>query len=367
MLLNNSYQILYPDEKGILKFYTGQSILLICPGINNSFDDSLNSQSIIEAICFQSKIFIANGKTYPFNSFTCQQTSKSTVQKTGTCLNNFSQIEIGYEVPETFIPIFEICRDNQTHETYYARSEMSKSIGGHQNSPRPYWMTHNLFPGHNINSLYKKKNQLRILGIILDSEELANKYIEKHQLQRGHLAAKADFVYSSEQNSTFSFSNVAPQWSSFNSGNWQYIEEFVRKFVTRNNLKVTIYTGVHGQMTLRDEKNEEQAVFLDIDENNNGYIRAPKFYWKIIYDSARKLALSFIGVNDPFREEITKDMFLCPDISDSPSVTWLTKSWKTRKNITQGVSYICLYEELKKAVPTAPDLKVNGILGSYHK
>ena len=351
----------------MLKFYKRQSILLICPGQKNSFEDFLNLQQIVEATCLQSKIFSVNEKPYSFNSFTCKNTLKSTVQKTGSCLQNFSQIEIGYDVPEKFIPVLEICRDNATHETYYVKSEMSKSISGHQSSPRPSWKTHNLFPGRNINELYTKKNQLRILGIILNSQELAEEYIEKYQLQRGHLAAKADFIYSSEQNSTFSFINVAPQWSSFNNGNWKYIETAIRKFVPDNNLKVIIYTGVHGQMTLRDKNDEERPVFLDIDENNNGYIRAPKFYWKIIYDSVRKLALSFIGVNDPFREKISKDMFLCPDISDSPSVTWLTKSWKNRKNISLGYSYVCLYEELKKVVPTIPDLKVKGILRSYQK
>ncbi|XP_043475949.1 uncharacterized protein LOC122507354 [Leptopilina heterotoma] len=140
---------------------------------------------------------------------------------------------------------------------------MRKSIGWYQtNSPRPSWLSHNLFPGHNINSLYTRKNQMEILTIILKSKKLAHNYLNKYHLQRGHLAAKSDFVYSIEQNSTFTLANAAPQWSSFNSGNWKYIETAIQKFVISNNLSVYIYTGVHGQMTLCDKNRNKQPIYL---------------------------------------------------------------------------------------------------------
>ena len=367
LILNDSHEFLYPGEKGILKFSAGQKILLVCPGKKNTFDVPWKSQQTIEATCLKSKSFSVDGKPYPFNSFTCKKSSKSIVQKTGTCLGEFSQIELGFDIPGAFIPVIEICRNNETDESYYAKSQMSKSIEGNQNnSPRPGWVTQNLFSSH-VNNFYTKKSQLQVLAKILNSEELAERYLAKNSLARGHLAPKADFVYGSEQNTTFCYANAAPQWSSFNGGNWKHIETAVRNFVADNDLKVTIYTGVYGQMTLRDEKDEEQLVFLDIDKNNKGYIRVPRFYWKIIYDPVRYLAFAIVGVNDPFSEEITKDMFLCPDISDSPNAAWLTKSWKERKTISQGVSYACLYEELRKAVPSVPDLKVKGILRSYRK
>ncbi|XP_033215923.1 uncharacterized protein LOC117172193 [Belonocnema kinseyi] len=366
LILNGTNHIIYPDEKGILKFSTGQTIILACPGAKNTLDVPWESQTI-EATCSKGKKFTVNGKAYPFTSFTCKKPTKSVIKKSGSCLGEFSKIEVGFDISKTLIPVIEICRNSKTDESYYAKIHMTKSIDGYQkNSARPSWVTDKLFSGH-VNNFYTKKSQLQTLAKILNSEELAEKYLSKNSLARGHLAPKVDFVYDSEQNTTFSYANCAPQWTSFNGGNWKHIETAVRNFVADNNLKVTIYTGVHGQMTLKDNKDKEQAVFLDIDENNKGYIRVPKFYWKIIYDPASLLAFAIVGVNDPFSKEITKDMFLCKDISDSPDAAWLTKSWNTRKSISQGVSYACSYDDLKKAVATVPDLKVKGILRASRK
>lgn len=366
LILNGNNQIIYPDKKGILNFSTGKTILLACPGAKNTFDVPWKSQTI-EATCSKGKSFTVDGKAYPFTSFTCKKPTKSAVRKSGTCLGKFSKIELGFGISKTFIPVIEICRNNKTDESYYAKIHMTKSIDGYQkNSARPGWVTDKLFSG-NVNNFYTKKSQLQVLGQILNSEELAEGYLKKNSLARGHLAPKVDFVYDSEQNATFSYANCAPQWTSFNGGNWKHVETSVRNFVADNDLKVTIYTGVHGQMTLKDDKDNEQAVFLHIDENNKGYITVPRFYWKVIYDPASLLAFAIVGVNDPFSEEITKDMFLCTDISDSPDAAWLTKSWNSRKTISQGVSYACSYDELRKAVPTVPDLKVKGILRGSHE
>lgn len=364
LILTNSYKVFYPDENGILTFSSGQLILLACPDKNNGFNAPFNSQHIIKASCVQSKQFKVNGKSYSFHSFTCKKSQKSVVKREGTCLNKFSQVDVGFRVLDNFVSIYEICRDDDTDETYYVKEEMTASVGGHQSkNPRPTWSSHNLFQGK-VDSFYKQKHQKSILKQILKSDELVQKYFKKAQLQRGHLAARSDFVYGIQQNATFSYANAAPQWSSFNTGNWKYIENAVRQFVQVNDLEVTIYTGVHGQMMLKDINNNKQPLFLDIDENNNNYIRVPKFFWKIVYDPIKNLALTLIGVNDPFSEKVTKDMFLCKDIAKSSKFDWLTKSWRKRTQISLGFSYICDYNEIKKVVHTLPKLKVKGSLES---
>ena len=365
MILDSSYKIIYPDETGTLTFSAGQKFLLGCPGKGNALDISSKSEQTAEATCTEGKTFSVDGKKYPFSSFTCKKISKSIVQENGTCLNKYQKIEIGYDIPKAFIPMIEICRDDTTDESFYAKSEMSKSVDGSQtNSPRPGWVGYKLFQGHSISNFYKKKNQVQVLATILNSKPLAEKYLAKNVLQRGHLSPKVDFVYGLEQNSTFTFANAAPQWTSFNTGNWKHIESAVRNFVIDNDLKATIYTGVSGQMTLKDVNDKDQPIFLDVDENKKGYLKVPKFFWKIIYDASRRQAIVIVGVNDPFSEKITDDMFLCKDISDKSEAAWLTKSWKDRKDIWSGLSYVCSYEDLKKAVPTVPDLKVKGILSS---
>lgn len=303
--------------------------------------------------------------SYSFASFTCQKIPKSEIRRKGkgSCLNKFSKIEIGFQIFEKFIPVFEICRNDNTDETYYAKEEMTKSVGGHQyNNPRSTWLTHDLFKG-DIKDYYTQKHQKIVWQQLLGSEELVEKYFKKAQLQRGHLAARSDFVYGVQQNATMAYANAAPQWSTFNTGNWKYIENAVRKFVEVNDLEVVIYTGVHGQMSLMDVNNEKQQLSLEVDEYNE-YIRVPKFFWKIVYDPLNRLALTLVGVNDPFGEKVTKDMLLCRDISRNPNFKWLTKTWRKRTIISLGYSYICDYNEIKKAIPTIPQLKVKGGFGS---
>ena len=43
-------------------------------------------------------------------------------------------------------------------------------------------------------------------------------------LCQGHLSPDAAFIYNVEQDATYYFINVAPQFQSFNNGNWKSLE-----------------------------------------------------------------------------------------------------------------------------------------------
>lgn len=63
---------------------------------------------------------------------------------------------------------------------------------------------------------------------ILQSKPLCLNLMPKNGnifLARGHLAARSDFIYIAHQRATYNFLNVAPQWQSFNGGNWAILEE----------------------------------------------------------------------------------------------------------------------------------------------
>lgn len=70
------------------------------------------------------------------------------------------------------------------------------------------------------------------VGQILGSSTLGTNYIKDidYYLARGHLAARADFVYSTHQRATFWYINTAPQWQTFNSGNWKVLEDNLREY-----------------------------------------------------------------------------------------------------------------------------------------
>lgn len=207
-----------------------------------------------------------------------------------------------------------------------------------------------------MDDLYKFGNQLNTIARILDSTELAKERLNQSVqfLSRGHMAAKTDFVYGALQRLTFWYLNTAPQWQTFNGGNWNTLEMDVRSFATSRRLDLDVYTGVHGQMTMEDVRGKQQPVHLHVDR---AIVSVPKFYWKVIYDPLSKRGTAFVGLNDPFIKSITKDIYICEDISYK--IEWL--KWR-RHHITDGISYACTVDDLRKAVPTVPAFDVIGIL-----
>lgn len=128
----------------------------------------------------------------------------------------------------------------------------------------------------------------------------------------------------------------------------------IRNFVTKY-LDLDVYTGVHGQMTMKDIDGTQQPVYLDPE---NKLIPVPKFFWKVIYDPNSRRGTAFVGLNDPFIESITNDVYLCTPIKRN--IIW-NLNWKPR-DIKAGISYVCSVADLQKAVSAVPQLDVINLL-----
>jgi DNA/RNA endonuclease G (NUC1) len=85
---------------------------------------------------------------------------------------------------------------------------------------------------------------------------------------RGHLTANADFITLYQRRASFYYSNIAPQISSTNYGNFKIVEDFVRKFVAVGHFDV--YSGIHGTM---------KVIFHSSSKNNN---KSPKNNGKLL-------------------------------------------------------------------------------------
>lgn len=57
--------------------------------------------------------------------------------------------------------------------------------------------------------------------------------------------AKSDNVHAAAQMATFWYSNAAPQWQTFNGGNWNALEGAVRKYAARQQKDLICYTGTY--------------------------------------------------------------------------------------------------------------------------
>ncbi|KAG7211652.1 hypothetical protein KM043_010905 [Ampulex compressa] len=354
-------EFLYPAESGsTLSIPKGRSIYLACPGEYNHIVNVKRTNEA-EAVCVRDKIFNVDGVPRNFSSLVCKNMPYHEARRMNRpCLGKYSSVAIGFSVNGSFVPTIEVCRDDETYATYYTKFRMTKMIQSYQSSyPRPNnWWIGDYYPEIDIKGLYRIENQISAVGKILKSTQLASKHIKKSVqfLSRGHMAAKVDFVYGAVQRATFWYLNAAPQWQSFNGGNWNYLEEGVRYFAGSRHLDLDVYTGAYGQMTMTDVYGRKQPIHLYV----NGPKRAlavPRFYWKVIVDPVSNKGLAFVGLNDPFVEYITRDLYICKDVS--PLIRWLL--WSPR-NITAGLSYACEVDDLRRAVPTVPAIKVSGLL-----
>lgn len=161
------------------------------------------------------------GLTKPFEEFSCDDYPEPTARETGRkCSDKYTEIEIGFEISSGFIKVLSVCFDEDKRDALYSTYNLSKSIGQEQHSvPRPGgFQDGGFYPGlkPHISTLYTKKHELQTLATLLKSNDLASEYLQVNDnwffMARGHLTAKADFVYGSQQRATFFYVNVAPQW-----------------------------------------------------------------------------------------------------------------------------------------------------------
>ena len=63
---------------------------------------------------------------------------------------------------------------------------------------------------------------------IIENSKSGTNYFAK-----GHLSPDAAFIEGPEQDATYFFFNVAPQFQSFNNGNWKQLEEVTREMAEK--------------------------------------------------------------------------------------------------------------------------------------
>lgn len=264
-----------------------------------------------------------------------------------------------------WIPIYEICHDNKTASTLWTHHQLTPKSQHFQRSvDRVSFLKGNFYKGLSPNTLYSKYDQRITIGKILGSITIAEDIISADSdlfLARGHLAAKSDFIFGTDQTLTFYYINVAPQWQSFNGGNWLAIEHGVKKFIEKRNIDTDLFTGTYGIFTYPDVRGKEQQIYLAWDKKKeNRRIPVPRFYYKVIIAEEIEAGIVFIGVNHPYltMKQIKNEYILCPDVSAKVNyINW------DRNNITAGYSYACSVNEFVKVVTDLPSLpKVKQLL-----
>lgn len=334
------------DKQGIILIPTGDQVELHC---HNGFYEPYTKEKSVLVKCTPQNEFTYSSVAYDFKELQCysklpKHSYRVTTRK---CFNNAVVVEIGFQVDARFLTLFEVCHDKVTEQTYYTKYKfVPGNFENEHGVTRPTFAQGTFFPGKSIDGLYK--TQKDIVAKILGSAELAAKYINTNSevyLARGHMAAKADFVFGTHQVATFWYINAAPQWQTFNGHNWVSVEDGSRRLAGDRHISLEVYTGTYGVTTLKDKNNIEREIYLGYPEKK---VPVPKLYYRILLNKADDSGVVFIGVNNPHLtlEEIKKSYILCKDVSSK--INYLT--WK-KDNLYYGYGYACEVNEFVKAVP----------------
>ncbi|XP_017031414.1 uncharacterized protein [Drosophila kikkawai] len=115
-------------------------------------------------------------------------------------------------------------------------------------------------------------------------------------INRGHLAASADFLFGDQMCSTFKYVNAVPQFKAINDGNWEAIERWVRNSVTGNQF-VNVRTGARDVLSLPSSTGPKN-VFLSGNRNP-----VPLWMYKIVRDSNNRPLVAFLTLNNIFARQ----------------------------------------------------------------
>lgn len=109
-------------------------------------------------------------------------------------------------------------------------------------------------------------------------------------------------------------------------------------------------------MTLADINGIQQPIYLTFDENRNGLIPAPKYFWKVVYEPVSNTATAVIGMNSPYTDIVRPEDVICPDVCEQ--IPWVNNAIFALNNITRGYTFCCTAADLHKAIDFAPNLDV---------
>lgn len=383
-LIPNTNQYWLPNDEGQLEIPRGAEIELQCmKSFANSTEQSKSNGNsnasgnifkvakntrTIRPRCLQDKNFLWHGEKYEFRQFVCMQSARYMVEQLNEKCPDMTDGEasiselyrVGYNVSGgpgggRFVETMRICHDNTRLRTMYVQHKLlPASVHFQKSVKRLNFSKAGYFKEFNMQHLYSHYNQQQQASVVLQGQHGHLFDNNTLFLARGHLAAKADFIYATQQRATFTFFNVAPQWQAFNGGQWAALEDEVRKFVAKSKLQVDCYTGTWGIMQLPHNSSETQnhEYFLVRDDNNNGLLPVPKLYYRIVVDTQSGRGIALVGVNNPHAslKEIIASYVICQDIREQ--VGWLR--WMRNKNLKKGYLYACQVAEFVKAVGHLP-------------
>jgi DNA/RNA endonuclease G (NUC1) len=228
--------------------------------------------------------FNISGTPTNIASINCNKTPQNEVKAGGQCHNNHNQYNIGFQLMNgDFIELIEVCFDSYLYTTLYTKFTVVSGVDVEcQIGERHNYFKIDCFNGisPSIKAAYKTKFQSDIA--------------KREALDRGHLAACADFTYYSQRLATFYYINVVPQWSSFNRGNWKTLEGRIRNYAREANTNLVVYAG---SCNVAKEVNTDTDMYLANNTSGGQVVPVPEYLFRIVHNQNTKRSLVFVGIN----------------------------------------------------------------------
>lgn len=352
------------DNLGTIVFRQNEQLTISCPGSKISLQGVSTSQTISTATCVRGKDFFIQGKTVKFEDIVCSKQPVQVLGYTGYLCGGHSgntgrEVVMGFNLDSTrFYTQIKVCFDPIARAAHYAISEITASIRGSQsNYPRVPFAEGGFYRlDAKVEDLYKRETQRATINKKLGLNPNDYKYIHasgEYYLARGHLAAKTDFVFGSQQRLTFNFINAAPQWQTLNNGNWKRLENSVKDLAITKDLQ--IYTGTLGTLKLPNGNTGiDEPIYLYEDSfSASSAIPVPEYFWKVVYHIPSKSGVAFVAVNNPLATYAP----FCTDICHQ--ISWFT--WN--QNAKSGFGYCCEVDDFRtRAAGILPPFQVLSIL-----
>lgn len=323
---------------GFIEIEQDENIILYC---SRGFSAPFKGDTIV-ATCISGTEFLAQDEEVEFHELTCTRLPEHSTRRTRQQCIGGEIVQIGFEFgEEKWLNLMDVCHDEEKGATLWVHYYQNPENQGYQRSyPRINFIQSDFYKGLPVNALYTRNRQRDTIGRILGSRTLGENLIAQRGdlfLSRGHLAARSDFIFGIHQQATFYFLNAAPQWQQFNGGNWATLEDHLKRYVDRKNIRVEIYTGTYGVLTFDDVNGEPQEIYLATNGTDQR-IPVPKIFYKVVIDEKENAGIVFVGVNNPYAtmDEIQKDYVYCDNVMDQ--VDYIP--WNTRR-LQMGYLYAC--------------------------
>ena len=237
------------------------------------------------------------------------------------CEDSSRHVEVGYHIDDTLVPVLDACFNETTLVTTYTKHRLSKWVSSVQAITRPpptYYFFQLEFFRVDVQSLFRSGDS------ILASLDLDGYINDTHFIKIGNLAPYEDFFYTFQRDATYHLANSAPQWNTFDEGNWKVVEQGVLDFSQDAFVygDATVLTGTLKVATLANSSGVPVEIYLYY-----GRIPVPRWFWKLIYYDDFNVGVIFFGFNNPYasKNEVDTEFLteVCSvDVFESAATSW---------------------------------------------